>query len=159
MDGWIKLHRQTMDSSIWVKPDIFFVWTWCLLKAGHKEKKYPFNGNDILLKPGEFITGRDKAVSELPGITAQKWRSAINYLKSTNRIEVKTTNKFSIICIKKWSKYQLLTNKQPTNNQQITTNKNEKNDNKYRLKPKKFSTGDDTMGKSTKQVIAERYGN
>jgi hypothetical protein len=66
-------------------------------------------------------------------------RRAILSLKSTNEITIKTTNKFSIITIVKWEEYQSqdekttnkttikTTNKQPTNNQQTTTEQEHKN--------------------------------
>lgn len=139
-NGWIRLHRKSLNSSIWVNPVIWFVWCWCLLKANHEINKFPFNGKDIAIKPGQFITGRSKALSELPMISPQNYKTAINYLKLTNRITSQITNKFTIISIIKWDEYQKnkdeltskltskLNNHQPATNQPLTTNKNEKND-------------------------------
>ena len=137
-NGWIKLHRKSLKSSIWGNPTYWMVWCWCLLRANHEEHSFPFNGKDISISEGEFITGRKKAVAEIPTLTPQKYRSAIKYLKSTSRITIKSNNKFSLIKINKWEDYQgsnqldnqQITNKQPTNNQQITTYKNDKNDKK-----------------------------
>ena len=51
-------------------------------------------------------------------------------LKSTNEITIETSSKGTIIQVVNYAKYQLSTNEstneQPTNNQQVTTNKNEK---------------------------------
>ena len=134
-EGFIKIHRKIMESSVWKNTDIIAVWLWCLLRANHKDTKVPFNGDDIELKSGEFITGRNKATEELP-ISPQTYRTCIKYLKSTSRITIKSTNRFSIISIVKWEEYQTnltskstnkLTNSQPATNQPLTTDKNDKN--------------------------------
>ncbi|HVN57780.1 MAG TPA: hypothetical protein VMT63_05740 [Bacteroidales bacterium] len=143
-----------MDSTVWENETIWRVWSWCLLKANFIDNEFPFNGKDILVKRGQFITGRNKALEELPHLTAQKYRTAIKYLKSTNRITTEVTNQFTIITICKYDDYQKdgrqsnqliynesnqpITNGQPTANQRITTNKNikkEKNE-EERLRPK-----------------------
>lgn len=137
--GWVRFYRKSIDSSVWKNPIVWFIWSWCLLKANHKDKKFPFNGNDIIIKRGSFITGREKALKELPAITAQNYKTGINYLKLTNRITIETNNKFSIITIIKYNDYQLskklvnneltnkLNNEQTTTKQPLTTNNNIKN--------------------------------
>lgn len=124
-----------MESSVWKNPNTVAVWLWCLLRANHKPTKIAFNGVDIELKAGEFITGREIACKEIK-ISPQIYRTAITYLKSTNRITTKSTNRFTIICIDKWKEYQSkltneitkeVTNQQPTTNQPLTTDKKYKN--------------------------------
>ena len=136
MDGWIKIHRQSLNSSVMAKPKTWYIWCWCLMKATHVSQKFPFNGKDVELKPGQFITGRSKALKELKKITPMSYRIALDYLKTTNRITIKTTNKFTIISICNWDEYQVkttskttskTTNQQPTSNQPATTYKNNKN--------------------------------
>ena len=133
--GYIYLHRKILDSSVWKNPNTLAVWIWCLLKATHVKYKFPFNGTDIELEAGSFITGREIASKEAK-ISPQTYRTCINYLKSTNRITIKATNKFSIISIVNWEEYQNkptnkstspLTNHQPTTNQQLTTYNNNNN--------------------------------
>ena len=135
-NGFIKLHRKIIESSVWEKPDILKVWLWCLIKATHTNQEFPFNGKDIKLTKGEFITGREKACKELK-ISPQTYRTAITYLKSTSRITTKSTNQFTLISILKWNDYQEkstskttneLTNQQPATNQPLTTYKKVKND-------------------------------
>lgn len=137
--GWVKLYRKSLNSSVWYNPMVWMVWCWCLMKASHDPHKFPFNGQDLDIKEGQFVTGIEKAVKEIPTNTQQKHRTALTYLKSTNRITIKTTNKFSIITIVNWEKYQTkdlitskitskLTNEQQTNNKPVTTYKNVKNE-------------------------------
>lgn len=129
--GWVKIHRKILDNPIAKKPSWAWLWIFLLLNANHEDKRFIFNNRDILVKRGELITGR-KQLSKKSGVTQQSIRSALEYLKSTNQITIKPTNKFSIITILNYETYQevtsKLTNQQPASNQQATTNKNDKND-------------------------------
>ena len=94
----------------------------------------PSEWRGITVEAGQVITGRKRLAEDL-GFTEQQIRSALEKLKATQEITIKTTNKFSIITIVNWNEYQFqgfsdnqdfnqqITNKQPTNNQQITTSK------------------------------------
>ena len=103
----------------------------CLMRANHKQK----NWRGVSIEPGQFITSRDTLATELR-LSPMQIRTALDKLRSTGEITIKATNKFSMISISKWDEYQVdnqqddsqITSKQPTNNQQITTNKNDKND-------------------------------
>ena len=83
-----------------------------------------------VIKRGQVVTGRKKLSKETK-LTEQQVRTSLNKLISTNEITIKKTNKYSVITINNYSKYQdynqqsnqQITNKQPTNNQQITTTK------------------------------------
>ena len=76
-----------------------------------------------------------ESLSEATGLSIQEIRTSLKKLKSTNEIETKSTNRFTIINVLKWADYQYNpkdSNKQSTNNQQTinkqsTTNKNIKN--------------------------------
>lgn len=135
--GWVRLYRKSIDSSIWKNPNTWFVWSWCLMKANHQTHQFPFNGTDLEVKEGQFITGINKAIEELPTLTTQKLRTILKYLKSTGRITIKSNNKYSVITITKWEDYQQdnkqtnkrTTNEQQTNNKPTTTYKNDNNDN------------------------------
>lgn len=131
MQGYIKLHRSLLDWEWYNDSVVKDVFLHLLLSANHKDNKY----KGIEIKKGQLLTGRLKLASDL-NLTEMQIRTALKKLKSTNEITIKTTSKYSIISIKNWDKYQQdnqqdnqqITNKQPTNNQQITTNNNEKND-------------------------------
>jgi hypothetical protein len=97
--GWVRFYRKSIDSSVWKNPNVWFVWSWCLFKSNHEDTKFPFNGEDMEVKKGQFITGINKAISELPTLSPQNYRTAINYLKSTGIITIKSNNKFSIIVL------------------------------------------------------------
>ena len=127
MSGWIKIHRQIIDWEWFTDTTTFRVFLQLLLKANHKEKKY----RGMVLKVGTIITSRDILAFET-SLSVQQVRTALDKLKSTNEITIKTSSQGTIIEVVNYSKYQIVTNevtnKQPTSNQQVTTNKNEKNE-------------------------------
>lgn len=125
MSGWIKIHRQILDWEWYSDNNAFRVFMHLILKANHKEKRY----KGIELNCGSVITSRD-ILSFETGLSVQQIRTALDKLKSTNEITIETSTKGTIIQVVNYAKYQLLTNEttneQPTNNQQVTTNKNDK---------------------------------
>ena len=111
----------------------------------------------MILEPGQFVTGIREAIKELRGISYQSYRTAIKYLCATERITIKPTNKFTIITIQNWEKYQetntlsnnQITHKEHTNNKQITTYKNVKKE----KKEENIILGDENVGPSPKQEM------
>jgi len=58
-DGWIKLWRKSEDWCFWKNSVAVHLWMQLLIDANHEEnKKYWFKGEEILLQPGQFVTGR-----------------------------------------------------------------------------------------------------
>ncbi len=147
--GWIKLHRSLLDWEWYSDINVKTLFIHLLLKANHKDKKW--KGHTI--KAGQLLTGR-KALSVETGLSEQQIRSALNKLKSTGEITIKSTNRSSVITLPAWESYQLdnqqttqqATNKQPTDNQQITTNKNVKNGENDNKTPKSPGGDDDLFG-------------
>ncbi len=134
-EGWIKLHRKLLESGVFSDKTRLKVWLWVLMKANHAKNTFAFNDQDMVLLPGQFITGRERACLELQDVTPQQYKTVMKYLKSTSRITSNSTNKYTVVTVLKWNEYQLInqqenqptTSKQPASNQQITTNNNEKN--------------------------------
>jgi ferredoxin--NADP+ reductase len=55
-NGWIKLHRKTLDNPIVMKDkDHLAVWMWLLLNATHSDHDTIYEGERITLKAGQFI--------------------------------------------------------------------------------------------------------
>lgn len=118
MSGYVKIFRE-IDKWGWRhKPNTFSLFMYLLTNTNYVEGH--FEGH--LIKKGQVVFGR-KRVAETLGMTEQNVRTALNHLKSTNEITIKTTAKFSIITITKWEKYQegnQQTNQQVTSNQPAT---------------------------------------
>jgi hypothetical protein len=131
--GWIKLHRKSLNSG-WLKNHKLWVfWSYCLLKASHKQQKNIVGFKNIIVEQGQFLFGRHKA-SEETGLSEQEIRTCKTFLEKSGNITSTATNRYSIITIVNWALYQVdsdeptstATNKQPTSNQQVTTYKNER---------------------------------
>ena len=156
MEGWIKLHRQIIEWEWFSDTNTFRVFLQLLLKANHKEKKY----RGMVLKVGTIITSREILALETR-LSVQQIRTALDKLKSTNEITIKTSSQGTIIEVVNYAKYQLvtneITNKQPINNQQVTTNKNEKNnkENIYREFQHLFITEDEVKKLLEKNTITQ----
>ena len=132
--GFIKLHRSILKWEWYDDANTMRVFLHLLLNANWEDCRY----RGHLVPKGSLVIGRKKIAKELK-ISEQSVRTSLEHLKSTNEITIKPTNKFSIITIVNWEKYQCYdekstnkltnksTNNQPTTNQQLTTYKEIKN--------------------------------
>jgi len=133
--GWIKLHRKLLNSSIFSSEKGLKVWIWCLLKANHKAEMV-FNGRQkIEIKTGQFITGKNVASKELDMAVGTIW-FWFDQLEKDKYIERKSTNKYSIVTVLNYDKYQETERRLNADRTQIeqqiepnNNDKNEKNDN------------------------------
>lgn len=159
MDGWIKIHRKILDNPIVCRDcEHIAVWNYLLLNASHKDRQVFFNGEKIVLKAGQLITGRDKIakVTEKE-ISSSKVQRILKLFENEQLIEQQTCNKNRLITIVNWNEYQdntqeseqqneqQLNNKRTTTEQQLNTNKNIKN---VRIKDIKESTTSSTKEKA-----------
>jgi len=118
-DGYILLHRKITDWQWYTNKNDRLLFIHCLISANWKDGWY----KGIRIPRGSFATGRVK-LSEETGLTEQQTRTSLNHLELTNEITIKSYNKFSIITINNYDRYQTinqqdnqqLTNKQPTTN-------------------------------------------
>lgn len=120
--SWVKIHRKITEWEWYKHPPTRDLFIHLLLTVNYNPTRYM--GGDI--PAGAAVYGR-KELSSILGFSEQSVRTALEHLKSTNEVTIKTTNKFSIIQIVKWDEYQSSTNgstnNQPTTNQQLTTDK------------------------------------
>lgn len=128
-NGWIKIHRKLKDKGYYKKSAYVHLWVHLLLEANHKESEFMWNGKMIIIKEGQFLTGRKK-LSEDTGIPEGTVERILKMLESEQQINQEKTTKHRIITINNWSEYQSeqqMNNKRTTNEQQVDTNKNDKN--------------------------------
>lgn len=118
--GWIKMHRRLLDWEWYDDIPVFRLFTHLLISANYEPSKY--HGYDI--PAGSAVTGLF-ALSKQTGLSESQIRGAMQKLKNTGEITIKTTNKFSIISIVKWGEYQTeqqTVDNLPTNEQQHLKN-------------------------------------
>lgn len=137
--GYIKLYRKVTNSFVWTNANMFKLWSLCLMKAIHKESRFIFNGQEIAVSSGQFVTGRaviEKEFNEgvprdqqIVGRTLWRW---LKKFENEQMLSISSTPKYSVITINNWDDYQVndqqVSNNRPTSVQQLSTYKNEKND-------------------------------
>lgn len=172
MEGWIKLHRKTLDNPIVMKDSAHFaVWAYLLLNATHAEKQAIFKGKRIVLQPGQLITGCI-SISDKLKLNESKVRRVLNDFQNDGQIDRQTSNKNSLISILNWGLYQKSdgqsdgkNDRQPTDNRQtkskkVTTNKNvfkqeSKNERNRIYYPTNKLVGSSDIKKSDVPTLAE----
>lgn len=125
-NGYIKIYRKLEDWDWYKTPTVLSLWIHILMEANHTDKKW----QGVIIKRGSFITGLN-VLSTDTGLSVQQVRTALKKLESTNNITSKSTNKYRIITVLDYNDYQndnkqpnkQITNKQQTNNKQITATK------------------------------------
>jgi len=138
MEGWIRLHRQIIESTVFAHPIALKIWVWCLCKATYADRKVQLNvGNGFTivdLKRGQFIFGRHKAEEELSidGSTIYKWIQ--KFKTDFDMIEIESNNKFSIISILNFSEFQdkeniKVTTTEQQDNNNVATEEQQRNTN------------------------------
>lgn len=118
MEGYIKLYRKLLDNPIIMKDnDYLAVWIYLLLNATHKEIEAVFNGEKIILKKGQLITGR-KSISQKLGISESKTQRILKCYEIEQQIEQQTSTRNRLITILAWKEYQVSEqqNERKTNN-------------------------------------------
>lgn len=133
-EGYIALYRKILAWRWYKDGNTCRVFIHLLIKANHKEN----NWKGITIQRGQLITSSEILAEEL-GLSRQNIRTALKKLKSTNDINMESTNRFTIISIKNYDIYQSkqdgstnnltnnLTKSQPKTNQMLTTNNNDNN--------------------------------
>ena len=118
-EGFIKIYRSLLGWEWYQDANTMRVFIHLLLNANWEDSRY--RGYEV--PKGSLVCGRKKLAEDL-GLSEQEIRTSLNHLKSTNEITIQPTNRFSIVSIVNWEKFQgfgeestnKLTNK-PTNNQ------------------------------------------
>lgn len=134
-----------MHTSFFKNSNLVHFAVYCLIKANHKETTFFMNGENVILAPGEFVTGFN-IVGKETQLSRQCYRTCLKNLEKCQFLTTKSTNKFTIISIKNWGEYQgeekanHLTNHgattgQPPSNHQATTYKNDKNNKNDKKEP------------------------
>lgn len=133
-EGYIKLFRSMTSWEWYQDSNTKVVFLHLLLNANLEETRYM---NHVIPKGG-LVIGRKRLATDL-GITERAVRTALKHLKMTNEVTIESTNRFSIVTIVNWEKYQInfkrvtnkttneVANKRPTSDQQVTTEKEYKN--------------------------------
>ena len=134
-EGWIKLYRKSIDSQVFQSEGLWKIWTWCLLKANHKDQwvqvKIGKGTTEVFIKRGQFIFGRKTAAKELRMVERTVHKRMLK-LKSMRNCDIQSDSHYSIVTILNYDVYQSVpledvTGKVTGKGQASDTNKNDKN--------------------------------
>ena len=116
--GFVKVYRSLLDWEWYDDQNTKSVFLHILLKASWKETKW--HGKTICA--GEWRTTVAEIADDLK-LSPKNVRTALEHLRSTNEVAIKTTPKNTIITVNNWGKYQLIgeqNGKQAANKRQTT---------------------------------------
>ena len=158
-NGYIKIHRKLLEWGWYQDHVAKEVFLHLILTANFREKEWMGR----MIGRGQTVTSYAGLAAEL-GFSVQQIRTAINKLKATGEITSEATNRYTIITIENWEKYQFekeeatsettaeATSDQQTDNKQTTNNqqhlKKDKNDKNINNKKKNIE----------KEKVKNKYG-
>ena len=99
--GYIKINRKILEWEWYGNINTKVLFLHMLLKANWKDGK--FEGK--VIPKGSFVSSIPKLSLET-SLTQREIRTAIEHLKSTGELTVKTTNKYSVFTVKNYCQYQ-----------------------------------------------------
>ena len=109
--GWIKLQREYAQWQWFTCVNVAHLFTYLLLTVNHKESCWM----GTIVKPGQTITSYQQ-LANATGLSVQNVRTALKKLVRTGDITVETTNKFSLVSVVEWEKYQEKEDNSPLQN-------------------------------------------
>lgn len=141
--GWIKLHRKILDNPIFTSKDSFLIqlWLYILLSVNHKPKRLLFNKKEMVIESGQGIFGLNQIVKDCTNLKKEdsskfkKYKTIyyrrLKILQNLGNVKLNPTNKFTLITVINWDKYQGIETqvklKRNSSETQVKTNKNDKN--------------------------------
>lgn len=153
---YIKLYRRMLNWEWYTDTNTKVLFLHCLLKANWKAGKW----HGYSYQRGQFITSL-RSLAKETGLTVKEVRTALNHLISTNELASKPTNKFRIITVVSFDRYQSTGNQtgtQGASNGQTKGNRY-KNNKKYKEGEEKAPLTDEEIIKMLKEREANYKNN
>lgn len=132
--GWVCLWRKIKEKGWYKNSKYVHLWVHLLSEVNHEDAEFLWNGKTIVVKKGQMITGR-QALSRGTGINEKTIDRILKLFENEHQIKQQTTNKFRLITILNWKRYQEkeqqseqhVSNRRATDEQQTSTNNNVNN--------------------------------
>lgn len=160
MASWIKIYRELLQWEWFEKSEMVHLFIYLLLKASCEDKQW----QGILVKRGQLITSNASLSRDLK-LSAQQVRTCIKRLISTGEITYQATNRYALITICNYERYQenksasneqnneqpnyQATSEQRANNEQSTTSKEIKN-----IRNEEISISEDIDTKTSRETAS-----
>lgn len=108
-EGWVKLHRNLLESQCFADANILRVWVWIMLKVTHKPRYAPIRigaGNStVQLKRGQMLFGRFAAEEEL-AIGGSSIYRYMQKLEKWGTIKMESNSHYTIVTVCNYEEYQ-----------------------------------------------------
>lgn len=128
--GYVKLWRKIWKDPICKKPKYLVVFLYIISHANHEDKNTIINNKKVKIKRGSYI-GSIKKIAEYFNIARSTVSYILDYLVSDTKVDIKTTNKYTVFTVKNYDKWQpsdtKVDNKETSKKHQRNTTKNYKN--------------------------------
>ncbi len=125
--GYVRVWRKIEDSGIMENPEVCRLFLHLLLQAASRPRGMLVGGKPVRLEPGQAIVGRKMLAVKLR-TTEGKIRTCLATLQNMGIISQRATNRFTLISLTNWSRYQSdpeggnrPANGQPTDDQRTTS--------------------------------------
>lgn len=123
-DWWIKIFPYRLLEWEWYDDLYMFrLFMHLLLKANYRDKEW----HGTIIKRGQLVTSLGHLSTET-GLSYRNVRTCLDKLEKTGEIVRQATNKFTIITVCKYGKYQQVPADERQTNDKQTTNKRQAND-------------------------------
>lgn len=105
--GWVKLHRELLDKSIWTNSTVEqrLLLVQLLLLVTHKPVEYDIYGDKRMLQPGQLLMSLRKLAAECD-LSYQVVRTGIDRFEKLGFLTQQVTQRGTLISIVNWGKYQ-----------------------------------------------------
>lgn len=107
--GWIRLHRQILESAIFADAELLKLWIWLLTRASSKCRHISLTtgrGSRITeIEPGQCIIGRERSAVEL-GWNPSTFRNRMAKLAELGMISIVPDTHWSLVSITNWKQFQ-----------------------------------------------------
>ncbi|GKV75556.1 replication protein O [Pectobacterium carotovorum subsp. carotovorum] len=121
--GYALLHRKIMGLPFYrTDSEAVHLWVHIILSANHAPALVNTDFGEVLVRRGEFITGRDKLVRET-GVSSDRVQYLLKKFIKLGMVSAESTRKFTKLLVVKYDEYQ--PNFVPTDSQQITSAKSD----------------------------------
>ena len=110
--GWIKLHRQIFDCSIWNSREAFdrrSAWIDILLSASHKDVKMLIDGKTTIVPKGSYMFSIEK-LSARWSWSRNKVKRFLKLLEDEQMVTTERTNRGTLINVVNYNKFQVTEN-------------------------------------------------
>lgn len=160
MDGFINIHRQLLESSVFASEKKLKIWIWLLLRASFCKRFIPLTigrgQSEVKIERGQLIFGRFSAEESL-NIDGSTIYKILQWFESEDMIKIESNSHYTIISICNYDTYQFngIKKEQPSDSQ-VTTDEQQSNTYKKEIEIKKeYYNTEILINESSSEI--ERY--